>query len=55
MRRFKTGTPPRVDGNTIDYSKTEEEPGDKEPRHFSYTTSDDDYLKDQLSLSLIHI
>lgn len=49
MRRFKTGTPPRVDGNTIDYSKTEEEPGDKEPRHFSYTTSDDDYLKDQLS------
>ncbi len=49
MRRFKTGTPPRVDGNTIDYSKTEEEPGDNEPRHFSYTTSDDDYLKDQLS------
>lgn len=51
LRRFKTGTPPRVDGNTIDYSKTEEEPGDKEPRHFSYTSKDEDYIKveDQLS------
>lgn len=49
LRRFKTGTPPRVNGNTIDYSKTEEEPGDKEPRHFSFETSDDDYLQDQIS------
>ena len=49
LRRFKTGTPPRVDGNTIDYSKTEEEPGDKEPRHFSYTSKDSDYLEDQMS------
>ncbi|MBD5429481.1 tRNA uridine-5-carboxymethylaminomethyl(34) synthesis enzyme MnmG [Lactobacillus sp.] len=51
LRRFKTGTPPRVDGNTIDYSKTEEEPGDEEPRHFSYTSKDEDYIKveDQLS------
>lgn len=51
LRRFKTGTPPRVDGNTVDYSKTEEEPGDKEPRHFSYTSKDEDYIKveDQLS------
>lgn len=44
LRRFKTGTPPRVDGNTIDYSKTEEEPGDEEPRHFSYTSKDEDYI-----------
>lgn len=49
LRRFKTGTPPRVDGNTIDYSKTEEEPGDKEPRHFSFESRDEDYLKKQIS------
>lgn len=49
LRRFKTGTPPRVDGNTVDYSKTQEEPGDKEPRHFSYTSKDSDYLKGQMS------
>lgn len=49
LRRFKTGTPPRVNRHTIDYSKTEEEPGDKEPRHFSFTSSDEDYLTDQTS------
>lgn len=49
LRRFKTGTPPRVNGNTIDYSKTEEEPGDKVPRHFSYESKDKDYLKNQIS------
>ncbi|MDF7639921.1 tRNA uridine-5-carboxymethylaminomethyl(34) synthesis enzyme MnmG [Lactobacillus sp. ESL0791] len=49
LRRFKTGTPPRVNGNTIDYSKAEEEPGDEEPRHFSYESRDEDYLRDQVS------
>lgn len=49
LRRFKTGTTPRVNGNTIDYSKTEEEPGDKVPRHFSYESKDEDYLKNQIS------
>ncbi|WP_251716350.1 tRNA uridine-5-carboxymethylaminomethyl(34) synthesis enzyme MnmG [Lactobacillus agrestimuris] len=49
LRRFKTGTPPRVNKNTIDFSKTEEEPGDETPRHFSYETSDADYLRDQIS------
>lgn len=49
LRRFKTGTPPRVNRHTIDYSKTEEEPGDKEPRHFSFTSRDEDYLTDQIS------
>ena len=49
LRRFKTGTPPRVNSNTIDYSKTEEEPGDQVPRHFSYESRDEDYLKDQVS------
>lgn len=49
LRRFKTGTPPRVNGNTIDFDKTEEQPGDKTPNHFSFTTPDSVYLKDQLS------
>lgn len=49
LRRFKTGTPPRVNGNTIDYSKTEEEPGDKIPRHFSFESRDEDYLAQQVS------
>ena len=35
--RMKTGTPPRLDGRTIDYSKTEEQSGDLNPDKFSYT------------------
>lgn len=38
--RFKTGTPPRVNSHTIDYSKTEIQPGDENPSHFSYETVD---------------
>jgi len=34
--RMKTGTPPRVDGRSLDYSKMEEQPGDEEPGKFSY-------------------
>ena len=37
--RFKTGTPPRVNSKTIDYSKTEIQPGDDVPRAFSYETT----------------
>ncbi|MCM3006565.1 tRNA uridine-5-carboxymethylaminomethyl(34) synthesis enzyme MnmG [Priestia koreensis] len=44
--RFKTGTPPRVNSNTIDYSKTEIQPGDDVPRAFSYETTK--YITDQL-------
>ncbi|MBD8501013.1 tRNA uridine-5-carboxymethylaminomethyl(34) synthesis enzyme MnmG [Paenibacillus arenosi] len=36
--RFKTGTPPRVHGDTIDFSKTEIQPGDDKPKFFSYET-----------------
>lgn len=36
--RLKTGTPPRIDGRTIDYSVCEEQPGDPEPRPFSFLT-----------------
>jgi tRNA uridine 5-carboxymethylaminomethyl modification enzyme len=35
--RMKTGTPPRVDGRSLDYSKMEEQPGDEIPSKFSYT------------------
>jgi tRNA uridine 5-carboxymethylaminomethyl modification enzyme len=38
LARFKTGTPPRVHGDTIDFSKTEIQPGDDEPKFFSYET-----------------
>lgn len=34
--RMKTGTPPRVDGRTLDYSKMEEQPGDENPVTFSF-------------------
>ena len=34
--RMKTGTPPRLDGRSIDYSKMEEQPGDKNPVRFSF-------------------
>jgi tRNA uridine 5-carboxymethylaminomethyl modification enzyme len=44
--RFKTGTPPRVNSRTIDYSKTEIQPGDDVPRAFSYETTA--YITDQL-------
>lgn len=44
--RFKTGTPPRVNSHSIDYSKTEIQPGDDVPRAFSYETTQ--YITDQL-------
>lgn len=35
--RMKTGTPPRVDGRSLDYSKMIEQPGDEKPEKFSYS------------------
>lgn len=35
--RMKTGTPPRIDGRSLDYSRMEEQPGDENPRKFSFT------------------
>ena len=44
--RFKTGTPPRVNSKTVDYSKTEIQPGDDVPRAFSFETTE--FIMDQL-------
>ena len=38
LQRFKTGTPARVNGRTIDFSKCQPQPGDKNPKPFSYMT-----------------
>jgi len=46
MVRFKTGTPPRVNRLTVDTDKMEIQPGDQEPRAFSYETTE--YITDQL-------
>lgn len=54
LARFKTGTPPRILASSIDYSKTEEQPGDAEPNHFSYESKDEDYLQEQLSCWLTY-
>ncbi|SMO61863.1 tRNA uridine-5-carboxymethylaminomethyl(34) synthesis enzyme MnmG [Gracilimonas mengyeensis] len=47
--RLKTGTPPRVDGRTVDYSQLEEQFGDEDPSGFSFTTNQLPSLQEQLS------
>ncbi|GAB2501168.1 tRNA uridine-5-carboxymethylaminomethyl(34) synthesis enzyme MnmG [Alkalibacterium psychrotolerans] len=54
LDRFKTGTPPRVHKNSIDYSVTEEQPGDEAPNHFSFETPDEDYIEEQVSCWLTY-
>lgn len=39
VRRFKTGTPPRIDARTVDFSQTEPQPGSRNPLFFSWDTS----------------
>ena len=39
LRRFKTGTPPRVNARTVDFSRMELQPGDEEPEAFSFSTA----------------
>ncbi|MFF2911499.1 tRNA uridine-5-carboxymethylaminomethyl(34) synthesis enzyme MnmG [Paenibacillus sp. NPDC057934] len=42
LARFKTGTPPRVHKDSIDFSKTEIQPGDSKPKFFSFETKSSD-------------
>ncbi|MGC4129029.1 MAG: tRNA uridine-5-carboxymethylaminomethyl(34) synthesis enzyme MnmG [Bergeyella sp.] len=50
--RMKTGTPPRVDGRSLDYSKMEEQKGDENPQKFSYL--DTPKLTRQLSCHIVY-
>ena len=54
MFRFKTGTPARIDKRTIDFSKMEEQFGDKRVVPFSFSTDPDDVQIDQISCWLTY-
>ena len=54
LRRFKTGTPARMDGRTIDYSKMEEQFGDKRIIPFSFSTDPETVQKEQVSCWLTY-
>lgn len=54
MYRFKTGTPARIDKNSIDFSKMEEQKGDERIVPFSFTTNPDDVQIDQASCWLTY-
>ena len=51
--RMKTGTPPRVDGRSLDYSQMEEQPGDVNPSKFSFTDLTQP-LSNQISCHITH-
>ena len=50
--RMKTGTPPRVDGRSLDYSQMEEQPGDENPVAFSFLTKN--FLQTQRSCHMTY-
>ena len=54
MRRFKTGTPARVDKRSIDFSKMEEQFGDKKVVPFSFETDSESVQKEQISCWLTY-
>lgn len=54
MNRFKTGTPARIDKNSIDFSKMEEQFGDERVVPFSFTTDPESVQKDQASCWLTY-
>lgn len=54
MRRFKTGTPARIDGSTIDYSKMEPQYGDEKVVPFSFTNTSEDLQREQVACWLTY-
>ena len=54
MRRFKTGTPARIDGSTIDYSKMEAQYGDEKIVPFSFTNTSDSVQREQVKCYLTY-
>ncbi|MBQ7915706.1 MAG: tRNA uridine-5-carboxymethylaminomethyl(34) synthesis enzyme MnmG [Firmicutes bacterium] len=54
MRRFKTGTPARVDGRTVDFSKMEEQKGDNALVPFSFTNRAEEIARPQMSCYLTY-
>ena len=54
MYRFKTGTPARIDKNTVDFSRMEEQKGDERVVPFSFTTDPDSIQKEQVSCWLTY-
>ena len=54
LRRFKTGTPARVDKRTIDFSKMEEQKGDKKIVPFSFTNTPEELEREQISCWLTY-
>ena len=54
MRRFKTGTPARMDKRSIDFSKMEEQLGDERVVPFSFSTDPDSIQKEQISCWLTY-
>lgn len=54
IRRFKTGTPPRIDRMTIDFSKTVEQKGDDRIQPFSFENTEEDIKREQISCWLTY-
>ena len=54
IRRFKTGTPARLDKRTIDFSQMEEQKGDEHIIPFSFTNTEEDIKRDQVSCWLCY-
>ena len=54
LRRFKTGTPPRIDRKSVDFSKMAEQKGDEHIQPFSFTNREEDITRDQISCWLTY-
>lgn len=54
IRRFKTGTPPRIDRKTVDFSKMQEQKGDEKIQPFSFTNTEADIKREQISCWLTY-